>query len=51
MEEKNQTVYVCSKCGQPVEIKDNIVIRKCEHDKEVIIASISAKCTAKSGLN
>ena len=40
--------YVCSKCGKNVEIKGSVAVRTCEHEMEIIIASISAVCTGKS---
>ena len=48
--EDSQARYVCSKCGRPVEIEDNVAVRQCEHKDEAIIANINATCTAKSGL-
>lgn len=36
--------YICSRCGKQAEIKDSIVIRTCKHEKESIIANISAVC-------
>ena len=45
-----QTQYSCSKCGALAEIKNNEVIRTCDHKNESVIASISSVCHACASL-
>ena len=41
-----QNKYSCSKCGASAAIKDNLVVRTCNHENESVIANISSVCHA-----
>ena len=47
-EEQPSVVYICSKCNQIATIENGVVIRKCDHENDSVIASISSTCTSSS---
>ena len=41
----------CAKCGEPVEMKDGKLVRKCGHADAAVTASVSATVYGKSKVN
>lgn len=44
-----ETRLTCKTCGMPVQTKDGVALRECDHEGHGILASVRATVTGKGG--